>query len=40
MSDPVGTPVGLLLAAVLVVLAGVFSAADAALTSYSRARAE
>jgi CBS domain containing-hemolysin-like protein len=40
VSDPVGTPVGLLLAAVLVVLAGVFSAADAALTSYSRARAE
>jgi CBS domain containing-hemolysin-like protein len=40
VSDPVGTPVGLLLAAVLVVLAGVFSAADAALTTYSRARAE
>ncbi len=40
MSDPTGSPTGLLIAAALVVLAGVFSAADAALTSYSRARAE
>ncbi len=40
MSDPTGGPAGLLLAAVLVVLAGVFSAADAALATYSRARAE
>ena len=40
MSDPTGGPAGLVLAAVLVVLAGVFSAADAALASYSRARAE
>ncbi len=40
MSDPTGGPAGLVLAAVLVVLAGVFSAADAALATYSRARAE
>jgi CBS domain containing-hemolysin-like protein len=40
VSDPTGGPAGLLLAAVLVVLAGVFSAADAALATYSRARAE
>ncbi len=40
MSDPIGGPAGLLIAAALVVLAGVFSAADAALASYSRARAE
>jgi CBS domain containing-hemolysin-like protein len=40
VSDPTGGPTGLVIAAVLVVLAGVFSAADAALTSYSRARAE
>ena len=40
MSDPSAGPAGLLLAALLVVLAGVFSAADAALTTYSRARAE
>ena len=40
MSDPTGGPAGLVTAAVLVVLAGVFSAADAALTTYSRARAE
>jgi CBS domain containing-hemolysin-like protein len=40
VSDPTGSPTGLLIAAALVVLAGVFSAADAALTSYSRARAE
>jgi len=40
VSDPTGSPTGLPIAAALVVLAGVFSAADAALTSYSRARAE
>jgi CBS domain containing-hemolysin-like protein len=40
VSDPTGGPAGLVTAAVLVVLAGVFSAADAALTTYSRARAE
>ena len=40
MSDPTGGPAGLVTAAVLVVLAGVFSAAEAALTTYSRARAE
>jgi CBS domain containing-hemolysin-like protein len=40
VSDPVAGPAGLLAAAVLVVLAGVFSAADGALASYSRARAE
>jgi CBS domain containing-hemolysin-like protein len=40
VSDPTGSPVGVVTAGVLVVLAGVFSAADAALTTYSRARAE
>jgi CBS domain containing-hemolysin-like protein len=40
VSDPTGSPTGLVTAAALVVLAGVFSAADAALTTYSRARAE
>ena len=40
MSDPTGSPASLVVAGVLVVLAGVFSAADAALTTYSRARAE
>jgi CBS domain containing-hemolysin-like protein len=40
VSDPTGGPAGLVTAGALVVLAGVFSAADAALTSYSRARAE
>ena len=40
MNDPTGSPTGLVIAGVLVVLAGVFSAADAALTTYSRARAE
>src|SRR3954447_6867701 len=40
VSDPTGGPTGLVIAGVLVVLAGVFSATDAALTSYSRARAE
>jgi CBS domain containing-hemolysin-like protein len=40
VSDPTAGPAGLLLAAVLVLLAGVFSAADAALATYSRARAE
>ncbi len=40
MSDPTGGPAGLVLAAVLVVLAGIFSAADASLATYSRARAE
>ena len=40
MSDPTGGPTGLVIAGALVVLAGVFSAADAALTTYSRARAE
>jgi CBS domain containing-hemolysin-like protein len=40
VSDPIGGPAGLLIAAALVVLAGIFSAADAALASYSRARAE
>ncbi|HET8663289.1 MAG TPA: hemolysin family protein [Nocardioides sp.] len=40
MSDPTTGPTGLVTAGALVVLAGVFSAADAALTTYSRARAE
>ncbi len=40
MNDPTGGPTGLVTAGALVVLAGVFSAADAALTTYSRARAE
>ena len=40
MSDPTESPTGLVIAGALVILAGVFSAADAALTSYSRARAE
>ncbi|MBO0846863.1 MAG: HlyC/CorC family transporter [Nocardioides sp.] len=40
MSDPTSGANGLVAAGVLVVLAGVFSAADAALTTYSRARAE
>jgi CBS domain containing-hemolysin-like protein len=40
VSDPSTGSAGLLLAALLVVLAGVFSAADAALATYSRARAE
>jgi CBS domain containing-hemolysin-like protein len=40
VSDPTESPTGLVIAGALVVLAGVFSAADAALTSYSRARAE
>jgi CBS domain containing-hemolysin-like protein len=40
VSDPTGGPTGLVIAAALVVVAGVFSAADAALTTYSRARAE
>jgi CBS domain containing-hemolysin-like protein len=40
VSDPIGGPAGLLIAAALIVLAGIFSAADAALASYSRARAE
>ncbi|HET7066734.1 MAG TPA: hemolysin family protein [Nocardioides sp.] len=41
MSEPIGGPVTLLVSAgALIVLAGVFSAADAALTTYSRARAE
>jgi CBS domain containing-hemolysin-like protein len=40
VSDPTGSPTGLVIAGALVVLAGVFSAADAALTLYSRARAE
>ncbi len=40
MSGPIGGPAGLLTAAALVVVAGVFSAADAALAPYSRARAE
>jgi CBS domain containing-hemolysin-like protein len=40
VSDPTGGPAGLVLAAVLVVLAGIFSAADASLATYSRARAE
>jgi CBS domain containing-hemolysin-like protein len=40
VSDPTGSPTGLVTAAALVVLACVFSAADAALTTYSRARAE
>jgi CBS domain containing-hemolysin-like protein len=38
--DPTGGPTGLVIAGALVLLAGVFSATDAALTSYSRARAE
>ena len=40
MNDPIGGPVGLLIAGFLVLCAGIFSAADAALASYSRARAE
>jgi CBS domain containing-hemolysin-like protein len=40
VSDPTGGPAGLVLAALLVVLAGIFSAADASLATYSRARAE
>jgi CBS domain containing-hemolysin-like protein len=40
VSDPTTGPTGLVTAGALVVLAGVFSAADAALTTYSRARAE
>jgi CBS domain containing-hemolysin-like protein len=40
MSAPIGGPATLVTAGALVVLAGVFSAADAALTTYSRARAE
>jgi CBS domain containing-hemolysin-like protein len=40
MSDPTSGATGVVTAGALVVLAGVFSAADAALTSYSRARAE
>jgi CBS domain containing-hemolysin-like protein len=40
MSDPTSGASGVVTAGALVVLAGVFSAADAALTSYSRARAE
>jgi CBS domain containing-hemolysin-like protein len=40
VSDPTGGVTGVVTAAALVVLAGVFSAADAALTTYSRARAE
>jgi CBS domain containing-hemolysin-like protein len=40
MSDPTSGATGVVVAGALVVLAGVFSAADASLTSYSRARAE
>jgi CBS domain containing-hemolysin-like protein len=40
MSAPIGGPATLVTAGALVVLAGAFSAADAALTTYSRARAE
>jgi CBS domain containing-hemolysin-like protein len=40
VSDPTAGSAGLVTAGALVVLAGVFSAADAALTSYSRARAD
>jgi magnesium and cobalt exporter, CNNM family len=40
MSDPTSGATGVVVAGALVVLAGVFSAADAALTTYSRARAE
>jgi magnesium and cobalt exporter, CNNM family len=40
VSDPTSGATGVVVAGALVVLAGVFSAADAALTSYSRARAE
>jgi len=40
VNDPSGGVAGVVTAAALVVLAGVFSAADAALTTYSRARAE
>ena len=40
MSDPTTGAAGIVTAGALVVLAGVFSAADAALTTYSRARAE
>src|SRR3954471_698974 len=40
VSDPTSGATGVVTAGALVVLAGVFSAADAALASYSRARAE
>jgi CBS domain containing-hemolysin-like protein len=40
VSDPTTGAAGVVTAGALVVLAGVFSAADAALTTYSRARAE
>jgi CBS domain containing-hemolysin-like protein len=40
VSGPIAGPAGLLTAAALIVAAGVFSAADASLASYSRARAE
>jgi CBS domain containing-hemolysin-like protein len=40
VSGPIDGPAGLLTAAALIVVAGVFSAADAALAPYSRARAE
>jgi CBS domain containing-hemolysin-like protein len=40
VSGPIQGPAGLLTAAALIVAAGVFSAADASLASYSRARAE
>jgi CBS domain containing-hemolysin-like protein len=40
VSDPTAGAAGVVTAGALVVLAGVFSAADAALTTYSRARAE
>jgi CBS domain containing-hemolysin-like protein len=40
VSDPTTGPAGLVTAGALVVLAGVFSAADAALSTYSRARAD
>jgi CBS domain containing-hemolysin-like protein len=40
VSGPIAGPTGLLTAAALIVAAGVFSAADASLASYSRARAE
>jgi CBS domain containing-hemolysin-like protein len=40
VSDPTTGAAGIVTAGALVVLAGVFSAADAALTTYSRARAE
>src|SRR5262245_15326131 len=40
MSDPTSGATGVIIAGALVVAAGVFSAADAALSTYSRARAE